>query len=154
MVYANLCCCHRVFYWGFSWFRLFKKARVWFWFGKRSFIPNTKKGRENQGKMDPPLSYINRFTVTPNTLYHRRSTDYSQLHSDKFGHFLRRLAFALPSIFFYEKGLIMFGGWWLHQHKKSFWLLFKEGGKKSTALNWLFSLQNLKKVCWYCKMIP
>ncbi len=50
----------------------------------------------------PPLSLINRFIVTPkNTLppFHCRSADYSQPHFDSFGTFMRRLAFALASIY-------------------------------------------------------
>ncbi len=41
-----------------------------------------------------PLSHINRFTDTP-------WADYSKPHSDNFGNFLRRLAFALASTFLY-----------------------------------------------------
>ncbi len=49
-----------------------------------------------------PLSHINRFIVTPkNSLppFHCRSADYSQPHFDSFGTFMRRLAFALNSIY-------------------------------------------------------
>ncbi len=52
----------------------------------------------------PPLSKINRFTVTPqHTLpqFKRLSADNSQIHSNNFGNFLRRLANGLASTFLY-----------------------------------------------------
>jgi hypothetical protein len=47
-----------------------------------------------QSTVHPPLSHINKFGVTPQSLspfYHRPSADYSQAHSDNFGNFLRVL---------------------------------------------------------------